>query len=184
MNENFISVDIGLKGGFAMVDEAIPMPVCKVEVKPARYVQDLLNGKKQYYKSGKNKGEVKMKQKSPAKYEEKLDVSTIYQHFTDVEVVIFESPGTSMGNAARSTATTNRNFGKLLALAELAECQIITVAPHKWKKDLGVTKDKLECVTLAEKLSGLSFRTARGALIDGPAEAWLIGYWYLNHYKE
>jgi hypothetical protein len=45
------------------------------------------------------------------------------------------------------------------------------VHPHKWKKDLNLTKDKELCVKYAEQLSGKSFRTDRGTLKDGPAES-------------
>lgn len=180
-NPIIIGVDIGLSGGLALDDDAILMPVVTNTVKPAVMIQALLNGKKQYYKSGPNQGEVKMKVKTPAKTENQLDLKTILSYFRVAGTIVFESPGISMGNAARSTATTNRNFGKLLACAEIAKCKIVTVTPAKWKKDLGITKDKLECVNLAEKLSGLSFKTERGALIDGPAEAWLIRHWYINY---
>ena len=174
--ESVVSVDIGIMGGLALEEDAIPMPIVAIETKAAIMVLDLKNGKKQYYKSGLLKGEARHKIKVPAKYEKRLDLQSIYKYFNQVDVIVLESPGISKGNAANATATTNRNFGKLLACAELASCKIVTVSPNKWKKDLGLSKDKLESVELAEKLSGMSFRTIRGALMDGPAEAWLIGH--------
>jgi hypothetical protein len=39
---------------------------------------------------------------------------------------------------------------------------------------------KTLAVDLAEKITGNSFTTQRGALLDGEAEAYLIGYWYLR----
>ena len=167
-----------MDGGLSFDDTHISMPLRTTEVTPARLVQDLLNGKKQFYKSGPKKGQVKMKVKTPAKFQRELDLPYIFDIFKSHSIVVLESPGTSFGNAARSTATTNRNFGKLLACAELAGCCTITVAASKWKKDLGLTKDKLECVCKAEQLTGRSFRTTRGKLLDGPAEAFLIGHWY------
>ena len=153
----------------------ISMPTVKVETKPARYKLDLLNGKKQFIKSGPKKGQAKTVQISAAKYDTHLALNEIKDFFASSEpekvAIILESPAKSIGNSARTTATTNRNFGKLLAVAELCNLNIFTVPPHKWKKDLNLTKDKEECVKYAEQLSGKSFRTDRGALKDGPAES-------------
>lgn len=58
-----VSVDPGLAGGLSLFQvqdnklvACISMPTVKVETKPARYKLDLLNGKKQFIKSGSNKG--------------------------------------------------------------------------------------------------------------------------------
>ena len=175
-----VSVDPGLAGGISLFQNnklvaCISMPTVKVETKPARYKLDLLNGKKQLIKSGSNKGKPKMIQVSAAKYDTQLALKEIEDFFLFSEpekvAIILEAPAMSFGNSASSTATTNQNFGKLLAVAELCNLNIFTVPPHKWKKDLNLTKDKEECVKYADKLSGKSFRTDRGALKDGPAES-------------
>ena len=175
-----VSVDPGLAGGLSLFQDnklvaCISMPTVKVETKPARYKFDLLNGKKQFIKSGPNKGQAKMIQVSAAKYDTHLALNEIKDFFSFSEpenvAIILEAPAMSFGNSASSTATTNQNFGKLLAVAELCNLNIFTVPPHKWKKDLNLTKDKEECVKYAEQLSGKSFRTDRGALKDGPAES-------------
>ena len=175
-----VSVDPGLAGGLSLFQDnklvaCISMPTVKVETKPARYKLDLLNGKKQFIKSGSNKGKPKMIQVSAAKYDTHLALNEIKDFFSFSEpenvAIILEAPAMSFGNSASSTATTNQNFGKLLAVAELCNLNIFTVPPHKWKKDLNLTKDKEECVKYAEHLSGKSFRTDRGALKDGPAES-------------
>ena len=185
-----VSVDPGLAGGLSLFQDnklvaCISMPTVKVETKPARYKLDLLNGKKQFIKSGSNKGKPKMIQVSAAKYDTHLALNEIKDFFSFSEpenvVIILEAPAMSFGNSASSTATTNQNFGKLLALAELCNLNIFTVPPHKWKKDLNLTKDKELCVKYAEQLSGKSFMTDRGALKDGPAESFLIGYWFINN---
>lgn len=178
-----IGVDPGKTGGIAIETNSILMPTVDILVKEAIYQFALKDGKKQLIKSGKNAGEYKKKIRTPAKYKTELDVKSIFDIFTQGSIVVTELPGNTRGNAAKATATTFTNFGKLLALAELAGCEIVQVPANKWKKDLGVTKDKEQCVALAEELSGLSFRTERGALLDGPAEAWLIRHWYIN-YKE
>ena len=185
-----VSVDPGLAGGLSLFQDnklvtCISMPTVKVETKSARYKLDLLNGKKQFIKSGSNKGKPKMIQVSAAKYDTHLALNEIKDFFLFSEpenvAIILEAPAMSFGNSASSTATTNQNFGKLLALAELCNLNIFTVPPHKWKKDLNLTKDKELCVKYAEQLSGKSFRTDRGALKDGPAESFLIGYWFINN---
>ena len=184
-----ISIDIGLSGGISFFQDnklvaCISMPTVKVETKPARYKFDLLNGKKQFIKSGPNKGQAKMIQISAAKYDTHLALNEIKDSFTFSEpedvAIILEAPAMSFGNSASSTATTNQNFGKLLAVAELCNLNIFTVPPHKWKKDLNLTKDKEQCVKYAEKLFNKSFRTQRNAMLDGPAESALIGHWFIQ----
>ena len=184
-----VSVDPGLAGGLSMfvnnqLVACISMPTVKVETKPARYKLDLLNGKKQFIKSGPNKGQAKTIQISAAKYDTHLALNEIKDFFTFSEpekvAIILEAPAMSFGNSASSTATTNQNFGKLLAVAELCKLNIFTVPPHKWKKDLNITKDKEECVRHAEQLFKKEFRTQRGKLLDGPAESALIGHWFVN----
>ena len=185
-----VSVDPGLAGGLSLfvnnqLVACISMPTVKVETKPARYKLDLLNGKKQFIKSGPNKGEAKKVQISAAKYDTYLALNEIKDFFTFLEpekvAIILESPAMSFGNSASSTATTNQNFGKLLAVAELCKLNIFTVPPHKWKKDLGLTKDKEVCVRYAEQLFNKSFRTQRNSLIDGQAESSLIGHWFIKY---
>lgn len=150
-----VSVDPGLAGGLSLFQDnklvaCISMPTVKVETKPARYKLDLLNGKKQFIKSGPNKGKPKMIQVSAAKYDTHLALNEIKDFFSFSEpekvAIILEAPAMSFGNSASSTATTNQNFGKLLAVAELCNLNIFTVPPHKWKKDLNLTKDKELCV--------------------------------------
>ena len=188
-----VSIDPGLAGGLSLFQDnqlvsCISMPTVKVETKPARYKLDLLNGKKQFIKSGPNKDKPKMIQISAAKYDTTLALNEIKDFFTFSEpekvAIILEAPAMSFGNSASSTATTNQNFGKLLAVAELCNLNIFTVPPHKWKKDLNLTKDKEECVRYAEQLSGKSFRTDRGALKDGPAESMLIGHWFITSQED
>ena len=184
-----VSADIGLAGGLSLFQDnklvaCISMPTVKVETKPARYKLDLLNGKKQFIKSGSNKGKPKMIQVSAAKYDTQLALKEIEDFFLFSEpekvAIILEAPAMSFGNSASSTATTNQNFGKLLAVAELCNLNIFTVPPHKWKKDLNLTKDKELCVSFAEKEFGKKFRTDRGRLLDGQAESALIGLWFLK----
>ena len=184
-----VSIDPGLAGGLSLFQDnqliaCISMPTVKVETKPARYKLDLLNGKKQFIKSGQKKGQAKTVQISAAKYDIHLALNEIKDFFSFQEpekvAIILEAPAMSCGNSASSTATTNQNFGKLLAVAELCNLNIFTVTPHKWKKDLNLTKDKEQCVKYAEQLFKKEFKTQRGKLLDGPAESALIGHWFIN----
>lgn len=189
-----ISIDIGLHGGISVFKKGIfidsqDTPVIKIETKKAKSKLDLVNGKKQFFKTGKNKGEAKTIQTSKAEYKLELDIIKIYEIMTshlskhsepEKVTIVFEAPGTSFGNSAATTATTNRNFGKLLALAELSGSKIVVVPANKWKKDLNLTKDKELCVSFAEKEFSKKFRTDRGRLLDGQAESALIGLWFLK----
>ena len=80
------SIDIGLSGGISkfvngVYQYSVDMPVDKIEVKKAKYKLDLLNGKKQFYKSGSQKGQPKMKQISPAEYRTELNLFKIMDIF-------------------------------------------------------------------------------------------------------
>lgn len=191
--DTVVSVDIGLSGGISLFKDNVliacnEMPTVKIETKPARYKFDLLNGKKQFIKSGPNKGQAKKIQVSAAKYDTHLALNEIKEFFSFSEpekvAIILEAPAMSFGNSASSTATTNQNFGKLLAVAELCGLTIFTVPPHKWKKDLALSKDKEQCVKYAEQLFGRSFRTQRNAMLDGPAESALIGHWFMQSQED
>lgn len=182
-----IGIDIGKSGGIASGIETIIMPTRKELIKEAITVFDLdSKGKKQIYKSGSKKGEFKRKVKSPAKYSTELDCNAIRKLFDNNEpkIVVIETPGSSFGNAARSSATTNLNYGKILACLETTNCEIVKVHPSTWKKDLSLTHDKALCVDYAEKISGMIFRKDSGTLLDGQAEAYLIRQWYINKQKE
>ena len=82
-----VSADIGLSGGLSLFQDNqlvayISMPTIKVETKPARYKLDLLNGKKQFIKSGPKKGQAKTVQISAAKYDIHLALNEIKDFFT------------------------------------------------------------------------------------------------------
>ena len=158
------------------------MPTYKVEVKPAVtvYRRDE-KGKKLFYKSGPMKGLPKTKIKTDAKYKTYIDVKTLMTYFEQADVIVIEDTGSTVGNMANATKTTQINWGKLYACAELSGAEIIVVAPSHWKRDLQLPKDKLPTIELVEKLTGRSFRTEKGRLLDGEADAYGILHWYLNY---
>lgn len=82
-------------------------------------------------------------------------------------------------NGAGSVGTTGEGWGKVVAAAEIAGCEIVTVRPAAWKKALGLTgKDKNESRFMAQGLWKVD-DFDRG-IDHGRAEACLIGHWYLT----
>ena len=186
VSSHIISIDIGLDGGIYKNGIAYPMPTTEIILKAPVMVQALdKSGKKVIIKSGPDKGQVKMKIKTPAVTKRELDVFKIQELFesNNNHTIVLELPGNSIGNSARSSSTTDRNFGKLLAIAELSGATVVTVPANQWKKALNLSKDKIDSINLAEQLSGALFRGPKNKLYDGLAEALLIGYWYSEKIK-
>ncbi len=190
---NIIAIDPGLTGGISSIttepyslQHSLPMPIRKIEIKKKIMIQDLLDGKKQYVKSGINKGKVKMKMKSKAKYKTELDTVYLLSIFKKADIIVIEQQNPRPGNSAASSASTMKNYGKLLALAEVSEAELVLVAPMTWKKHYGLnlkpaekklltpTEYKKLSIDKAHKLSG--FRTSS----DGIADSICIGYWYIE----
>ena len=181
VSSHIISIDIGLDGGIYKNGIAYPMPTTEIILKAPVMVQALDKaGKKVIIKSGPDKGQVKMKIKTPAVTKRELDVFKIQELFesNNNHTIVLELPGNSIGNSARSSSTTDRNFGKLLAIAELSGANVVTVPANQWKKALNLSKDKIDSINLAEQLSGALFRSPKNKLYDGLAESLLIGYYY------
>ena len=186
VSSHIISIDIGLDGGIYKNGIAYPMPTTEIILKAPVMVQALdKSGKKVIIKSGPDKGQVKMKIKTPAVTKRELDVFKIQELFesNDKQTIVLELPGNSIGNSARSSSTTDRNFGKLLAIAELSGANVVTVPANQWKKALNLSKEKIDSINLAEQLSGALFRSPKNKLYDGLAEALLIGYYYSEKIK-
>lgn len=69
-------------------------------------------------------------------------------------------------------------FGKILAALEIRGIEIKLVRPGIWKKALNLPKEKEAAVARAESLEPrIEFRTPRGRLLDGKAEAFLIAFY-------
>lgn len=173
VSSHIISIDIGLDGGIYKNGIAYPMPTTEIILKAPVMVQALdKSGKKVIIKSGPDKGQVKMKIKTPAVTKRELDVFAIQKIFDSTNhTIVLELPGNSIGNSAKSSSTTDRNFGKLLAIAELSGANVVTVPANQWKKALNLSKEKIDSINLAEQLSGALFRSHRNKLYDGLAEA-------------
>ena len=184
-----VTVDPGLDGGICTIDtdnsslNVIRMPTHTVIDKPAVTVfgKDS-SGNKVLIKSGANKGTHKRIIKSPAKSHRELDCIAISDILFTADLLVIESPAMSFGNSARSSATTNRNFGKLLAIAELSLTPVQQVPPRVWKKALNLGRDKAVAILFAEDLLSRSFLDINQKTFttaeDGLGESVCIAYWY------
>ncbi len=191
-----IALDPGLAGGIAtfesdsyktlVLKNAGIMPTIKIETKAKQMQLDLdysttKSGKKQFIKSGPNKGQVKMKMKSPAKHKVQLNTGHIYNLFKEADVIVLENQNPMRGNAAGASATLMKNYGKLLALAEISRAKLIIVQPQTWKKYYGLTLTKEEKKTITPtKYKQMSIMKAYmlsswNTSYDGVADAICIG---------
>lgn len=184
-----VAIDIGLNGGICtIIDNKLTvtrMPTRTVIDKPAVtiFARDKA-GNKVLIKSGPNKGTYKRIIKTKAKTHRELDcleIDYLMRH-TYLATLIIESPAMSIGNSSRSTASTNRNYGKLLALAETNYIDIIPVTPAKWKTALGLGRDKSVAIAFAEDLLSRTTLDCNQTTFtnseDGLAEAVCIAYYY------
>jgi len=199
-----LSIDPGLTGGLAEFDTNISstinpdgfiggqiMTTIRIETKAKQMQLDLdysttKTGKKQFIKSGPNKDKVKMKLRSPAKYKNELNIKYLYDLFKAQDIIVIEKQNPQPGNSAASSASTMRNYGKLLALAELSDAKLVLVAPMTWKKHLGldltaeerkrITPKEYKDLSIHKAYSMSNFNTS----YDGISDAICIGYWYIQ----
>ena len=185
-------------GKLTHVDTMPKRKIC-VETKLEQF--DLKDGKKQFIKSGPNKGKPKMKVRRPAKYKDEIDCKVLMGLMFAADMIIIEQQACQMLNSTKACSTTMFNYGKLIALAEVSETKYETILPRIWKTDMHITmtkdekkalggdskliKDTLKAksVSLATHISGRKFVTPRGKSMHDEAEACLIGYWYQNKGK-
>lgn len=74
-----------------------------------------------------------------------------------------------------STYQNGVGYGALLAWATLLQVPFITPRPSVWKRKMGVSRDKAECVALAAQLfPGAGLHGPRGGAKDGRAESLLL----------
>lgn len=188
-----VSIDPGLKGGITTTTGTYKMPLVKRLVKEAKFVFVKKNNKKIVIKSGKHKGEYKTKVKTPAEYKEELDLNTLMHLFSGHQILIIEKQGFRPGEKPKNSATAAFNIGQIHACAKISGMKVVEVSAQRWKKDLQLDKRslglkgepkeiqkmlKIRAVAYAEVLSSKSFVTERGALRDGEAESYLIGFWF------
>ncbi len=88
-------------------------------------------------------------------------------------IVETQSPQPSQGVVA--SFRMGRNFGQLCAVLDVLGIPWSEVRPAKWKKAMGVTKDKSSSIVLARRLWPDAPLTRKKD--DGRAEALLIAEW-------
>jgi len=94
-------------------------------------------------------------------------------------VLVIELPWYSGGNGSQTNGVTGEGWGRVVAAAEIAGCEIVAVEPRAWKKDLGLLgKDKDESRFMAQGLWKVDDFDRK--MDHGRAEACLIGHWYLT----
>ncbi|ENK2023298.1 hypothetical protein AB3A32_002626 [Vibrio alginolyticus] len=77
-----------------------------------------------------------------------------------------------------------RSYGCLLLAAEQAGLKVRTVAPSKWKRDMGFGKDKLEpAIEMHSRYPEILPKTRSGNLNDNKGDAIAIGEWWIAHGK-
>ena len=184
-----VSADPGLNGGLCRIDSTtnqltvIRMPTRTIIDRPAFevFARDA-NDKKVIIKSGPNKGTYKKIIKNKAKTHKELDLHAISTFLEGADEFVTESPAMSFGNSSKSTASTNRNYGKLLAVAELLSIPTVPVTPAQWKKALDLGRDKLVAIAYTESIlthydlnaSQTTFTNTE----DGLAESIALSFYY------
>ena len=192
----YASIDVGLTGGICIITNNTLhvqlMPTRTIVDKPATtvFAKDPSN-KKILIKSGPNKGEFKRVIRTPAKTHKELDTLAILKLLTQADILLIETPALGIGNASRTTATVNRNYGKLLAIAEILSLHIIPIPPHVWKGSktspegrtgLNLGRDKSVAISFVEELLSRSALDINQRIFknseDGLAESIAIAHYY------
>lgn len=92
----------------------------------------------------------------------------------DLEIVI-EAVHSMPAQGVASSFKFGMSYGAAIAMAERFNCPWHLVTPHKWKKDMGLTSDKDQSLTMARELwpnAPLSRKKD-----NGRAEALLLAEW-------
>jgi crossover junction endodeoxyribonuclease RuvC len=91
-------------------------------------------------------------------------------------VCVIEKVGSRPGEGSVSSFRFGYGVGLWVGICAALAIPVVFVSPAKWKKQLGLGKDKELSLILARELfPGVSLKRKKD---DGRAEALLIGYWY------
>lgn len=104
----------------------------------------------------------------------------------DVGLIVIEEP--VVGFSLKGTKAVQSAAGSFVSLYYASRQfvgihKVMTVRPHTWKKEIGVTSDKSTSVRKAiEYFPSYKdfFTTPRGKLLDGRAESAIIAWWGKN----
>jgi hypothetical protein len=99
----------------------------------------------------------------------------------NADVVVVEDVGAQGRNGALALWSLGHSKGVIEGVAA-AQCRRLERVPLAWKRASGLSDDKGLSVRRAEeRWPGTSwFRGPRGGLLDGPAEAALLGIWWIE----
>lgn len=109
-----------------------------------------------------------------------LDLAALAERIAQLrpDVAVVEEAAPRPGNSSRAIATSQRNYGALLAVIGLANVPVRIVRPQTWKKAMRLNQDKNKSRRIAQSLFPAVSDRFRRAKDDGRAEAALIAlYW-------
>jgi len=98
----------------------------------------------------------------------------------DVEFVVVEEVTAIPGCGAGGMFRFGGAYYAALAALQLACIPYATVRPHKWKKDMGLSKDKLTSRRKATERFPSAYQQFERVKDDGRAEAALLALWWLD----
>ena len=184
--QTLISIDCGKTGAISFFEDGHldffkHIPIIKIIDKPAKKKFKYRNPNI-VIKSGDNKGKRQKVAWLKEEFHTILDIWKIekmLQEYPEATVVIEQQLAMS-GN--KDVVETLQNYGQIVAVSRLNCHKVQTVAPSKWKSDLGLSdsslsyqKKKVKAHKLAHKLfDGWKFPS------HDVAESALIGYHHLN----
>lgn len=93
-------------------------------------------------------------------------------------VAFVEASQVMPGQGIKSGFTYGKGYGEIIAVLKILEIPFQEIHPLTWKKEFKlIKKDKAESIKVAEQMYPsvtIPFKTERGKLLDGRAEALLI----------
>jgi hypothetical protein len=178
-----VGIDPGLKGGIAIINSespntptVYPMPLRQAETKVKKKIKTLTKKEKLARKGGKTIFKMKKVVDSKAFFDILYEVIMATR---DIDLVLIEKPLTFATESRQATATTERNYGRLLGILEfvLPLEGIKEIAPLEWKNYFDLSADKEEAIAKTKELfpvTNLKASSRSRTDSDGMAEALLI----------
>lgn len=101
----------------------------------------------------------------------------------DIEypVLCLEDVYSSPQQGVTSAFSFGRSKGLIEGVASASDCRLVTVTPAKWKREMGLTKDKNAAREMAMNQWPSKRDLFKRVKDDGRAEAALIGLWQVRH---
>ena len=96
--------------------------------------------------------------------------------------VIVEAVHSMPRDGVRQAFSFGASFGGVLGLANRFRAPLTLVPPHQWKKDLGLTSDKVESLIMAREIWPAAPLLRKKD--NGRAEALLIALWFKRKFLD